>query len=204
MGVRSMPYAEVEGKPQFAGMGSGGSSGGGSGYTLPVASSSKLGGVKVGSGLSITDNGVLSASGGGSGYTLPVASSSTLGGVKIGSGLSITENGVLSATGGSSSGGITISTTETVIGTYNGQTLYSKIVPCSVSTTLNANSWDMIGNYSGLGTIKSAYLDRVNSDNLTMPVLAYWNPGNDALKVCAFASAKLNANDSKIVLFYTK
>ena len=36
--------------------------GGGSGYTLPVASASTLGGVKVGSGLTITD-GVLSADG---------------------------------------------------------------------------------------------------------------------------------------------
>lgn len=65
--------------------------GGGSSYTLPTASASTLGGVKVGSGLSITD-GVLSADG------VPTASASTLGGVKVGSGLSITD-GVLSADG---------------------------------------------------------------------------------------------------------
>lgn len=39
----------------------GGSSGGGSNYTLPTASSSTLGGVKIGSGLTINTNGVLSA-----------------------------------------------------------------------------------------------------------------------------------------------
>lgn len=39
----------------------------GGGYTLPVASPTSLGGVKVGSGLSIDASGVLSASGGGGG-----------------------------------------------------------------------------------------------------------------------------------------
>lgn len=69
----------------------------GGSYTLPTATSSVLGGVKVGSGLSIS-SGVLSATGGGS-YTLPTASDSVLGGVKVGSGLSIS-SGVLSASGG--------------------------------------------------------------------------------------------------------
>ena len=64
-------------------------------YSLPVAGADTLGGVKVGSGLSIDENGVLSADGGG-GYTLPVAGADTLGGVKVGSGLSIDANGILS------------------------------------------------------------------------------------------------------------
>ena len=93
-------------------------------YSLPTASSSTLGGVKVGTNLSIDDNGILSAtdttygaatlftdglmSGYDKGkldgiainannYSLPTASSSTLGGVKVGTNLSIS-NGVLSAT----------------------------------------------------------------------------------------------------------
>ena len=37
--------------------------GGGSGYTLPAATASTLGGIKVGNGLSITAEGVLSANG---------------------------------------------------------------------------------------------------------------------------------------------
>lgn len=37
--------------------------GGGEGYTLPPATASKLGGVKVGSGLSVTNDGTLSANG---------------------------------------------------------------------------------------------------------------------------------------------
>jgi len=62
-------------------------------YSLPTASTSSLGGIKVGSNLSIDDNGVLS---GASSYSLPTASASQLGGVKVGTGLTIT-GGVLSA-----------------------------------------------------------------------------------------------------------
>lgn len=41
--------------------------GGGGGYTLPTATATRLGGVKVGSGLSVESDGTLSASGGGGG-----------------------------------------------------------------------------------------------------------------------------------------
>lgn len=58
-------------------------------YSLPTATSSVLGGVKVGSGLSIS-NGTLSADTQSGTYSLPTASSSTLGGVKIGDGINIT------------------------------------------------------------------------------------------------------------------
>ena len=85
--------------------GSGGGGGGGGSYTLPIASASTLGGVKVGTGLSIDSNtGVLTANGGG--YTLPIASANVLGGVKVGTGLSIDDQtGVLSASGSSFNGG---------------------------------------------------------------------------------------------------
>lgn len=67
------------------------------GYELPIATDETLGGVKVGSRLSITEDGVLSASD--QSYSLPAASAETLGGIKVGSNLSITEDGVLSAQG---------------------------------------------------------------------------------------------------------
>ncbi len=61
-------------------------------YTLPIASTTQLGGVKV-DGTSITiSNGFISSTS----YTLPNASNLTLGGVKVGNGLSIDGNGVLS------------------------------------------------------------------------------------------------------------
>lgn len=54
--------------PASGGSGSGSSGGGGGGgYVLPIASASTLGGVKVGTGLSIDGSGVLSATGGGGG-----------------------------------------------------------------------------------------------------------------------------------------
>ena len=72
-------------------------------YTLPIASSTVLGGVKVGNNLSI-NNGVLSAvippnPTPTPAYVLPIASASVLGGFKVGSGLSINPStGVLTAT----------------------------------------------------------------------------------------------------------
>lgn len=55
-------------------------------YTLPAATASSLGGIKVGSGLSVDGAGLLSAS---YSYTLPAATASILGGVKIGSGINV-------------------------------------------------------------------------------------------------------------------
>lgn len=68
--------------------------GGGGGYVLPVATSSTLGGVKVGNNLSIDASGVLSANAGG--YTLPPATTSTLGGVIVGDNITVDANGEIS------------------------------------------------------------------------------------------------------------
>ncbi len=88
-------------------------------YTLPTASSSTLGGVKVGSNLSIDSNGVLSADA--QQYILPTASTSTLGGVKIdGSTITIDQNGVISSSGGG--GTIEYATSEQIIALFNDGT----------------------------------------------------------------------------------
>lgn len=73
---------------------------GGSNFILPTASAAVLGGIKVGSNLTIVD-GVLSADEQGGTYELPTATPSVLGGIKIGSGLTINE-GVVSVDSGSS------------------------------------------------------------------------------------------------------
>lgn len=57
------------------------------------ATPSKLGGIKVGSGLSVTQDGTLSANA----QALEPATASKLGGIKVGSNLSITQDGTLSA-----------------------------------------------------------------------------------------------------------
>ena len=57
------------------------------------ATASKLGGIKVGSGLSVTQDGTLSTDA----QALEPATASKLGGIKVGSNLSITQDGTLSA-----------------------------------------------------------------------------------------------------------
>lgn len=80
-------------------VGTGGGSG--EGYTLPPASATTLGGVKIGSGISVTADGVISAEGGGgTPYELPAATTTTLGGIKVGDNLTITPDGKLSANAG--------------------------------------------------------------------------------------------------------
>lgn len=54
--------------------------------SLPIASSSTLGGVKIGSGLTVAEDGTISAA---AAYTLPTASSSVKGGIKVGTGLTM-------------------------------------------------------------------------------------------------------------------
>jgi hypothetical protein len=71
-------------------------------YELPVAASNTLGGIKVGSGLLITD-GVLSNN---YSYSLPISSASVLGGVKIGANIDVDANGVISVASPSGGGSL--------------------------------------------------------------------------------------------------
>lgn len=64
-------------------------------YTLPAADASTLGGIKVGSNLTIDASGVLSGTV--NPYTLPIATTNVVGGIKVGSNLSVDATGVLSA-----------------------------------------------------------------------------------------------------------
>jgi hypothetical protein len=65
----------------------------GSAYILPKASTSVLGGIKIGAGLQIDAAGIVSVA-----YSLPTATSITLGGVKVdGTTITINNNGVISA-----------------------------------------------------------------------------------------------------------
>ena len=90
-----------------------------SAYTLPTASPSVLGGIKIGSNLTIDGNGVLSANAGA--YTLPTASTTVLGGVIVdGTSVTIDGNGVITANAGSTSPSITDLTGQTGIIIQNG------------------------------------------------------------------------------------
>jgi hypothetical protein len=70
---------------------------GGTLSTMP-ATTTTLGGVKVGTGLAIDTDGLLTATATGSTYTLTAATATALGGVKVGTGLAIDTDGLLTAT----------------------------------------------------------------------------------------------------------
>ena len=110
---------------------------GSSSYTLPIASSTVLGGVKIGSGINIAGDGTISVTLPSS-YTLPIASSTVLGGVKIGSGLSIDGSGILSATiTGGSSNNLTLNT-KTINSDYT-ITLSDSVILINATNNININ-----------------------------------------------------------------
>lgn len=97
----------------------------GENYKLPTATDEILGGVKVGEGLTIDENGRLNGT---KPYSLPTASNLVLGGIKVGKGLTIDENGVLSAVGGGTSiidASITFSARAMSVDTTTGEPLPS-------------------------------------------------------------------------------
>lgn len=98
-----------------AASGSGG--GGGDAYVLPIASTTRLGGIKAGSGLTIAADGTASVSGS---SALPVATTTTLGAVKGGGNVTIAADGTLNAT---TSGTLTPATATTLGGVKVGSGL---------------------------------------------------------------------------------
>lgn len=101
---------------------------------IPTASSTTLGGIKVGNGLSITPDGTLSSTGGLS--ELPIASSTTLGGVKIGNNISVAEDG-------------TITSNQTSV-TGNAGTATKLLNPRTIQTNLGSDS---AGSFDGTSNI---------------------------------------------------
>ncbi len=95
-------YADLSGKPTIP-----------SAYTLPTGTTSVMGGIIVGSGLTITTAGVLSSNA--TSYNLTTGTTTVLGGVKVGSGLTITTAGVLSST---ATGGVDALLTVADLATY--------------------------------------------------------------------------------------
>lgn len=142
--ITSLAYSKLIGAP--------------SAYTLPTASTSQLGGVKI-DGTTITiNNGVISSA---SAYTLPTASSTVLGGIKIGSGLSIDGSGVVTASGGAA-------------GTLTGTTLASNVVNSSLTTLGTLTGLTSTGNISVTGSGKfvgdGSLLTNINlASNITGP-----------------------------------
>lgn len=119
-------------------------SSGGSSYELPTASANTKGGVKIGSGLSMSGETLNNSNP--TPYSLPTASAEVLGGIKVGSGLSIAD-GVLSAL--ASGGG------HAFLVTINGFTgvEYALIITSQETISDTASMWNALkaGVGNGIG-----------------------------------------------------
>lgn len=91
-------------------------------YDLPIASSSTLGGVKIGDNVNITSDGTIS---------IPTASADTAGVVKVGANLSIDENGVLS---GQAGGNVTI---DSALSTTSTNPVQNRVITNSINSLSN-------------------------------------------------------------------
>lgn len=138
----------------------------GSTYTLPTASADTKGGVKIGSGLTMTGD-VLSNNNP-TPYSLPAASDEILGGIKVGAGLSIL-NGVLSATGG-------------------GAAIHAFLCNCSnndykklLLITTNSTVTDATSFLDGLKHGFALNLIKADASNVRVPIM--WYTGNNPERV---------------------
>lgn len=117
-------------------------------YSLPIASPTVLGGIKVGANLSIDANGVLSGNAGGSSYTLPKASPTVLGGVKVGTTLKIDSNGVLDTASSGSSDYVLPTASASVLGGIkvgSNLTINNGVLSASPDYTLPTASASVLG-----------------------------------------------------------
>ena len=113
-------------------------------YHLPIASETTLGGIKVGSNLTIEEDGTLNAEA--TEYQLPTASASTLGGVKVGTNLQIAD-GLLSAK------------VDSVLSTVS---IYP-VQNSTISTTVNTINSDITALGSRVGILETSNGDILNS-----------------------------------------
>lgn len=142
-------------------------------YHLPIASATTLGGIKVGTNLTIEEDGTLNAES--TEYNLPVASSSTLGGVKIGSGLTIAD-AVVSVNVDSTLDADSANPLRNSVITSNLNTLTSSVQTAgsaitSLSTTVGTLSGTVSTNTSNISTLSSTVSGHTtaiqsNTDNI--------------------------------------
>lgn len=137
------------------------------GYTLPVATASVLGGVKIGSGISVDGDGVISAS---AGYTLPNATTTTLGGVIVGTGLSVSSGTVSLAahasthqTGGSDAVANVVNSPSQITANQNDYTL-----PSADIVRLDANAARDITGFTAGTSGQSVLLVNVGTNAITL------------------------------------
>lgn len=107
-------------------------------YHLPIASSTTLGGIKVGDNLSIESDGTLSAIT--SEYQLPYASETQVGGIKVGAALTIND-GVLSVNADQSLDSSSVNPVRNSVVTSNINTLTNNLSGVSDTVTTLSNNY---------------------------------------------------------------
>ncbi len=157
-----------------------------SAYTLPTATGSVLGGIKVGANLSINaTTGVLDANTGS--YTLPTATGSVLGGIKLGSGLSIDGNGVVSSSGGNA----LLPSIQTVSGT-------TASLATDAYTELNIVGHETYTIYK-INASKESWI-RIYTDDVSRDADITRSEGQDPLSGSGLIAEIRTANDNDTVL----
>jgi len=124
--------------------------GGAGSYTLPIATGSILGGIKVGTNLSIDGSGVLSST---YSYTLPVATASVLGGVKQGSGVSIAGDGTISVS--AASGTVTDFSASGISGVFTTSVATSTTTPALSFALVSKNANRVFASPNGAAGVPS-------------------------------------------------
>ena len=178
----------------------------GESYTLPVASATTLGGIKVGANLTIDSDGTLNASGGDDPYVLPKATTTTLGGMIVGDNLEVDSNGRVSAKAGSSYT-LPVATTEVLGGVKQGEgceiasdgTL--KVTPEAIGLkpVVKLYSKEEITFTSLTWTSVKLYADNSYNIPLTITGLTlHFEPNIDAFRVSSYTTSYLylSANSS--------
>lgn len=107
-------------------------------YHLPIASETTLGGIKVGSNLTIEEDGTLNAEA--TEYQLPAATASTLGGIKVGAALAISD-GVLSVSADQALDTSSVNPVRNSVVTSNINTLTSNLSGVSDTVTTLSNNY---------------------------------------------------------------
>lgn len=133
-------------------------------YHLPIASATTLGGIKVGTNLTIEDDGTLNAES--TEYNLPVATSSTLGGIKIGNGLNISD-AVVSVSVDASLDDESSNPVQNSVITSNLATLTSAVQDAGSSITAISNNVSTLTTAVGTNTNNISSLQSTVSNHTT-------------------------------------
>lgn len=128
-----------------------------SGYHLPIASATTLGGIKVGNNLTIEEDGTLNAEQ--TEYNLPTASTTELGGIKIGSGLGIANGAayvqVDTALSGSSVNPVQNSTINAALTSLTSTVQTNTSSIGTINSSLSTLSNTVSGHTTSIGNLQS-------------------------------------------------